>query len=162
VLQVGVQLCPFCNWPVQLPKFPLAGASAVHALGWHDADEKVPTLQLDTPLTEYPLLQEGKHVPPWVNWLGQLPTAPFTGAVTWQEFGVQIAELRAPKLQLESLLGNRVYPALHLGAHVEPCAKDVGHSPATALSGAAKVQELGLQVAETNLPRLQLEKPLTV
>jgi hypothetical protein len=75
---------------------------------------------------------------------------------------VQIAELRAPKLQLESLLGNRVYPALHLGAHVEPCAKDVGHSPATALSGAAKVQELGLQVAETNLPRLQLEKPLTV
>lgn len=58
---------------------PFCGALTKQEAAVHVALTKVPELQLETPETAYPRLQEGVQVPPEAKTDEQSPATPFSG-----------------------------------------------------------------------------------
>ena len=114
------------------------------------------------PDTVYPASHVGWHVDPLARELVQSPTPPFVGAADASHgLGPHVAAVSDPRLQ--ELVPDTVYPALHVGWHVEPLARELVQSPTPPFVGATDASHgLGPHVAAVSVPRLHELVPDTV
>ena len=84
----------------------------------------------------------GWHVDPLAIELVQSPISPFVGAVdVSQGFAEQVAAVNVPRLHED--VPDTVYPALHVGWHVDPLPMELAQSPKPPLGGATTSHGFG-------------------
>mmetsp|Transcript_7092 Transcript_7092/g.31080 ORF Transcript_7092/g.31080 Transcript_7092/m.31080 type:complete len:124 (-) Transcript_7092:101-472(-) len=116
----------------------------MHEFAEHVAAVRVPALQDDVPDTVYPELHVGWHVDPLASELVQSPTPPFIGAVDASHgFAAHVVSaISVPALQ--DVVPDAVYPASHVGWHVDPLARELVQSPASPIAGATDASQYAL------------------
>ena len=86
---------------------------------------------------------------------------PLTRSFAAQYVTAQVAAVSVPALH--ELVPDTVYPALHVGWHVEPLARELVQSPTPPFVGATDASHgLGPHVAAVSVPRLHELVPDTV
>ena len=141
---------------------PLTRSFAAQYVTAQVAAVSVPALHELVPDTVYPALHVGWHVDPLARELVQSPTPPFVGAADASHgLGPHVAAVSDPRLH--ELVPDTVYPALHVGWHVEPLARELVQSPTPPFVGAADASHgFAEHVAAVSVPRLHELVPDTV
>ena len=127
-----------------MPSLPslLEVEEAVHAFAEHVAAVSVPALHEDVSDTVYPALHVGWHVDPLSSELVHVPTPPFVGAVdVSQGFAEHVAAVSVPRLHED--VPDTVYPALHVGWHVDPLPRELVQPPTPPFVGGAEASHGG-------------------
>ena len=135
---------------------------AVHEFAEHVAAVNVPKEHELVPDTIHPELHVGWHVDPLASELVQSPIAPFVGAAdASHRFAEHVAAVSAPALQDD--VPDTMYPALHVGWHVDPLARELVQSPAPPFVGAVDASHgFAEHIAAVKVPRLHELVPDTV
>ena len=139
---------------MQSPTPPFVGGTeASHGIAEHVAAVSVQALQDDVPDTVYPELHVGWHVDPLARELVQSPAPPFVGGAE-ASHGIleHVAAVNVPAVHDE--VPDTVYPALHVGWHVDPLARELVQSPVPPFTGAADASHgFAAHVAAVNDPK---------
>jgi hypothetical protein len=106
----------------------------------HVAEVSIPSLHEDVPDTVYPELHVGWHVDPLAREFVQSPAPPFAGdAEASHGFTEQVAAVSIPALHED--VPDTMYPALHVGWHVDPLARELVQSPIPPFEGGAEASQ---------------------
>jgi hypothetical protein len=99
-LHANVQLPPDERRDGQLPRVPFEGALIVHELGAHVCRVTVPLVQdVAAPTSVYPALHTSAQLLPDERTDGQVPRAPFDGAVTEHGLATHVCAVSVPSAQ---------------------------------------------------------------
>jgi hypothetical protein len=115
----------------------------------------VPVVHFEVPDRMYPALQLGLQVAPCGSEAEHDPILPFVGAAdASHELGLHVTAVSRPFMH--DVFPETVYPALQVGAQVDPEASLAVQVPLKPFAGAAEAsQEFSTQVARVNLPAVQ-------
>lgn len=79
-----------------MPIEPESGAVTWQGIGMQDVNERLPAEHVVGPLGVCLSMHEGWQEEPCGNTAGQLPSVPFVGGFTTQDFGVHVLAPRLP------------------------------------------------------------------